>query len=158
MVAGPSASTTLVGYNPAGCSQVVLIISNQAQPSSNPSSSPSRTYSVQTAPPGSVVMPPASTITHGRAVSLGLRKHLVARGVVTSVDGFGACAAGEPVRIERKKAGWKLVKRAVTDGTGKYRVRLRDREGRYRAVLTAGSESAADLCGAAASTPRRHRH
>ena len=158
MVAGPSASTTLVGYNPAGCSQVVLTITNQAQPSSNPSSSPSRTYGVQTAPPGSVVMPPASTITHGRAVSLGLRKHLVARGVVTSVDGFGACAAGEPVRIERKKAGWKLVKQAVTDGTGKYRVRLRDREGRYRAVLTAGSESAADLCGAAASPPRRHRH
>jgi hypothetical protein len=157
-VVGPSASTTLAGYNPSSCTQVVLTITNQAQPSSNPSSSMGRGYSVQTAPPGSVVTPPETNITHGRTVSLGLRKHIVARGVVTAVDGFGACAAGEPVRIERKKAGWKLVKGAVTDGSGRYKVRLGDREGRYRAVLAAGAESATDRCGAAFSPPRRHRH
>jgi hypothetical protein len=150
-IVGPNAFTTLGGYNPSGCTQVILTITNQAQPSSNPSSSASRNYGVHTAPPG-------TTITHGRAVSLRLRKHLVARGVVSAVDGFGACADGEPVRIERKKGSWKLVKRAVTDGAGKYKVRLRDREGRYRAVLTARTKSAADLCGKAASPPRRHRH
>jgi hypothetical protein len=157
-VVGPNAFTTLGGYNPSGCTQVILTITNQAQPLSNPSSSTSRNYGVHTAPPGSVFTPPATTVTHGRTVSLRLRKHLVARGVVSAVDGFGACADGEPVRIERKKGGWKLVKRAVTDGVGKYKVRLRDREGRYRAVLTARSKSAADLCGKAASPRRRHRH
>jgi hypothetical protein len=230
--------TTYPSYNPSGCTQVVLVITNQAQTTPNPSSSTNRGYGVQTAVSGPDTTAPETTIdsgptgettstsatfefssnelgtfqcnldggafvacdspqtytdltlgphtfqvratdlasnvdptpatrdwtvipppvTHGRTVSLGLRKHLIASGLVTAVDGFGACAAGEPVRIERKKAGWKLVKRAVTDGAGKYRVRLRDREGRYRAVLAAGSESAADLCGRAASPPRRHRH
>jgi hypothetical protein len=235
-VVGPDAFTTLTGYSPSGCTQVVLTVTNQAQTSPNPSSSMSRGYGVQAVTPGPDFTPPETTIisgptgetpstsatfeftsselgtfgcsldggpfvactspqvytglalgphtfqvqatdlasnvdptpatgawtvtpaTHRRAVSLGLRKHLIASGRVTAVDGFGACAADEPVRIERKKAGWKLVKRGVTDGTGKYRVRLGDREGRYRAILTAGSESAADLCGAAASPPRRHRH
>jgi hypothetical protein len=145
-IVGPNAVTTLAGYDPAGCMEVALIITNEAQTSPNPSMSFASEYEVDTA------------ATHLRTVSLRLRRHLIARGLVTAVDGFGACADGEPVRIERKKGGWKLVKRAVTDGAGKYKVRLRDREGRYRAVLTARSKSAADLCGKAASPPRRHRH
>jgi hypothetical protein len=145
-IVGPNAVSTLAGYDPSGCTEVVLTITNEAQASPNPSTSFASEYEVDTG------------VTHPRGVSLRMRKHLIAKGLVTAADGFEACAAGESVRIQRKKVGWRVVKRAVTNGAGRYRVRLRDREGRYRAVVAAASESAIDRCGAATSTPRRHRH
>ncbi|HZB03004.1 MAG TPA: hypothetical protein VE737_01635, partial [Actinomycetota bacterium] len=86
-IVGPNAVTRLADYDPAGCMEVALIITNEEQTSPNPSMSFASEYEVDTA------------ATHLRTVSLRLRRHLIARGLVTTVDGFGACASGESVRI-----------------------------------------------------------
>jgi hypothetical protein len=53
---------------------------------------------------------------HDRSLSLGLRKHLVARGNVAVSDGFAACREDVPVRIQRKVAGdWHTIASTITD-------------------------------------------
>jgi hypothetical protein len=57
-VVGSGASTTLSGYSvPAGCSSVFAVITNQAQTSDNPSSSPARTFTLST----TAVSPPSNS-------------------------------------------------------------------------------------------------
>jgi hypothetical protein len=96
-----------------------------------------------------------------RSVSLRLRRHLVARGRVTVVDGFIGCRQGVPVTIQRKTAdGWVDVGGAIAGERGFYRDRIADRPGRYRAKaarLFTGSEDD-QLCLADASPVRRHSH
>jgi hypothetical protein len=71
---------------------------------------------------------------HSRTVTLRLRRHLVARGVVSDDDGFAGCLAGVPVKVERRVEGeWKTVRTTTTSPTGSYRRRIPDRAGRYRA-------------------------
>jgi hypothetical protein len=71
---------------------------------------------------------------HSRSVTLRLRKHLVARGVVSVDDGFTECAADAPVNIQRRIGGeWKHVRTTSTNSTGSYRKRIPDESGRYRA-------------------------
>ena len=48
-VVSSGGSATLTDYDPEGCVDSVLVITNQSQTAANPSSSTSRTYSVQTA-------------------------------------------------------------------------------------------------------------
>jgi hypothetical protein len=48
-VVASGASSTFVGFDPAGCSSRVLIVTNQAQTAANPTSSASRAFSVSTA-------------------------------------------------------------------------------------------------------------
>jgi hypothetical protein len=48
-VAGSGQSATLSAFDPSGCSSVVLVVTNQSQTSSNPSSSASRSFTVDTA-------------------------------------------------------------------------------------------------------------
>jgi hypothetical protein len=97
-------------------------------------------------------------ITHARAVSLALSKHLLAEGKVTCPDGVQACTDGVTVKIQRKtKSGWVNVRSAVTDDRGRYARELPDTPGRYRAVakpLTAGGEA----CAKATSAVARHKH
>ena len=52
-VAGTGESSTLVGFNAAGCAARVLVVTNQSQTAANPTSSASRSFSVvsATAPP-----------------------------------------------------------------------------------------------------------
>jgi hypothetical protein len=47
-VAGPGQQATLAAFDPAGCTRVVLVITNQAQNGANPTSSPARVFSVDT--------------------------------------------------------------------------------------------------------------
>jgi hypothetical protein len=71
---------------------------------------------------------------HSRTVTLRLRRHLVARGVVSDDDGFAGCVAGVPVKVQRRVEGeWKTVRATTTSATGSYRRRIPDRAGRYRA-------------------------
>ena len=71
---------------------------------------------------------------HSRAVSLGLARHLVARGYVTAADGFSACYAGVTVMIRHRVSGvWRTIDSTFTDATGFYRVRIADKPGAYRA-------------------------
>jgi hypothetical protein len=48
-VAASGQSSTLVGYNPTGCTARVLVVTNQSQTAANPNSSASRSFSVSTA-------------------------------------------------------------------------------------------------------------
>jgi hypothetical protein len=73
-----------------------------------------------------------------RSVTLKLRKHLVARGMVsltTEGDGSMVCVASVPVKIQRRVSGpWKTVGSTTTNDTGAYNKRIKDKPGRYRAT------------------------
>ncbi|HEY3212032.1 MAG TPA: IPT/TIG domain-containing protein [Actinomycetota bacterium] len=69
-----------------------------------------------------------------RSVTLRLVRSLVARGVVSADNGYTACAASVPVKIQRRVAGgWETVRTTTTIPTGSYRRRIPDKAGRYRA-------------------------
>jgi hypothetical protein len=88
---------------------------------------------------------------HGRSISIALRRHLVVRGVVTAEGGFDACAAGVPVRIQRRVEGvWRTIARTLTGDVGGYRVRVADRPARYRTVAPR-VEMGSDVCRRAVS-------
>jgi hypothetical protein len=97
---------------------------------------------------------------HTRNVTLNLRKHLVARGKVTVTDGFTACTASVPVKIQRRVSGhWRTVGSTTTSDTGAYKKRIRDKGGKYRARATRVSlNNGADLCSHSTSRVRRHPH
>jgi hypothetical protein len=98
--------------------------------------------------------------THSRSITLSLKKHLVARGVVSVGDGFTACVSSVPVKIQRRKSGnWRTVGSTTTSASGSYKKKIRDREGKYRAkapgvVLNNG----VDICSADTSPARKHIH
>jgi hypothetical protein len=72
--------------------------------------------------------------THSRSVTLKLKKHLVAKGVVSVGDGFTACTASVPVKIQRRVSGnWKNVGSTSTSATGSYKKKIKDKPGKYRA-------------------------
>jgi IPT/TIG domain len=97
---------------------------------------------------------------HSRSVTLSLKKHLRAKGVVSVADAFTACAASVPVKIQRKTSGgWKAVGSTTTDASGSYSKKIKDKPGKYRAkapkvTLNAG----VDICSAAKSPARKHHH
>jgi hypothetical protein len=75
-----------------------------------------------------------------RSVTLRLRKHLVARGMVsltTEGDYSTVCMASVPVKIQRRVSGhWKTVGNTTTNDTGAYNKRIKDKPGRYRATAS----------------------
>jgi hypothetical protein len=95
---------------------------------------------------------------HSRSVTLSLRKHLVARGMVSVGDGFTACAASVPVKIQRRVSGhWKNVGSTTTTSAGAYKKRIKDKPGKYRARATrVALNSGADICSRATSPVRRN--
>jgi hypothetical protein len=100
-----------------------------------------------------------TTVTvHSRSVTLSLRRHLVARGMVSVGDGFTACAASVPVKIQRRVSGhWKTVGSTTTTSTGAYKKRIPDKPGRYRARATrVALNSGANVCSRATSPVRRN--
>jgi hypothetical protein len=115
-----------------------------------------------TTPSGSATSATDFTVStvHSRSVTLSLRKHLVARGMVSVGDAFTACAATVPVKIQRRVSGhWKTVGSTTTTDTGAYKKRIPDKTGRYRARATrVVLNSGADICKRATSPVRRHTH
>jgi hypothetical protein len=115
-----------------------------------------------TTPGGSATSTTDFTVStvHSRSITLSLRKHLVARGMVRVGDGFTACVANVPVKIQRRRAGgWRTVGRTTTTDTGAYKKRIRDRAGRYRALAPKVTlNDGADVCSRAVSPVRRHTH
>jgi hypothetical protein len=98
---------------------------------------------------------------HDRTVTLALRRHLVARGSVTALDGFDECESGVTVKIQRRRpgGGWATVGTDQTNANGVYREQIADRVGSYRAVaartvLNGGD----DICLRDRSPRERHRH
>jgi hypothetical protein len=97
---------------------------------------------------------------HPRSVTLSLKKHLVAKGVVSVGDGFTACAASVPVKIQRKtSSGWKNVGSATTTASGSYSKKIKDKTGKYRAQAKKVTlNTGADVCKKATSPVRKHTH
>lgn len=92
--------------------------------------------------------------THDRSVTLSLRGHLVARGSVDSA--FDGCESNVPVKIQRRKGGWKTVANVDTNAAGRFRAEIRDRTGRYRALAPAVDLGPNDVCAKAKSPRVRH--
>lgn len=93
-----------------------------------------------------------------RTIDLRLARHLVARGRVMTSEEAAACRAGVEVAIvKRTPRGWRSVAAAITDDSGAFRTKLRDRTGRYRAEIPR-TETEEFGCTAAVSGVARHRH
>lgn len=95
--------------------------------------------------------------TYARASTLKLSRHLVARGRVTSP--FLLCASEIRVRIQRKRgSSWSSVASTLTDASGAFNVKLRDRTGRYRAVAPRARVDPVHACALGKSPTRAHVH
>ena len=110
--------------------------------------------------PGGSPMPQPSPTTQPetveRSVHLGLRRHLRSQGGVGSDD--ASCRSDVPVVIQRMSSGdWVEVGSTTTDFDGGFVLKLRDRAGRYRAVVPEIS-SPERTCVAQVSPTVRHRH
>lgn len=95
-------------------------------------------------------------VEHERSVSLALQGHLRATGQVSS--DADECVAGVRVRIQRRQAGdWRNVGADETNANGRFRERINDRVGRYRAFVrqTAAEDG---VCLEEVSNRARHTH
>jgi len=90
-------------------------------------------------------------VTHARSVTLRLRRHVVARGVVSPSDASTACVMNVPVEIQRRVHGhWKSIGTTTTTPTGAYEKRIPDKPGTYRAKAPKITlNTGADVCSAA---------
>ena len=96
--------------------------------------------------------------THNRELVLNLRRHLVAKGTMTT-DGHPACTHRAPVGIYREtRAGWVLVAEELTSLEGRYSIKVPDKRGRYLAYGVDGYVDDFNQCAETYSAPRRHRH
>jgi hypothetical protein len=100
------------------------------------------------------------SIAHARSVTLSLKRHVVAKGVVNVGDTFTSCEASVPVKIQRKtSSGWKNVGSATTSASGSYSKKLKDKTGKYRAQVKKFSpNNGVDVCSKATSPVRKHTH
>jgi hypothetical protein len=98
------------------------------------------------------------SIVHSRSITLTLKRHLVAKGVVNVADTFTACEAGVPVKIQRKtSSGWKNVGSATTTASGSYSKKIKDKTGKYRAQAKKITlNTGADICKKATSPVRKN--
>jgi hypothetical protein len=88
-------------------------------------------YRLPGAATGHLVRP----LAHARSITLSLRKHVVAPGVVRVGDGFTECAASVPVKVQRRVSGqdgWKHHQYFHWA----YKKRIRDRVGKYWAKVS----------------------
>jgi hypothetical protein len=73
--------------------------------------------------------------THSRSITLKLKKSGKASGKVSVGDGFTACTASVPVKIQRKSNGnWKNAGTTTTTATGSYSKKTQGKPGKYRAI------------------------
>jgi hypothetical protein len=73
-------------------------------------------------------------------------------------DTFTACAASVPVKIQRRVSGsWKNVGSASTTASGSYSKKLKDKPGKYRALVKKLTlNNGADVCKKATSPVRKN--
>lgn len=108
-------------------------------PSLEPSPVPSgTTIAPQPSPSASAIAPPAEVETV-RAVTITLVKSLVVKAVVAPGSSGESCGPGTPVVIKRNGRG---VARGLFNDVGRFKVRLKDRSGRYTAIAIAAGNCA----------------
>lgn len=130
------------------------LFESAAGESTDPDPSPTPTPTVSPTPD------PTEPVLHEMDLGLRLRNHLVAKGTMTTVDGFAACSRNAPVEIYRMidSTTGRYVKESVTGDNGTYSIRLPDRKGRYFAYSPEGFVDDLNLCGEDFSSIVRHRH
>jgi hypothetical protein len=85
-------------------------------------------------------------VDHGRTVTLTIDRKK-GRGTFSATDGFTACAADVPVRIQhRKKHGWRTVATGSTQADGSYTLPGLKERGKYRAVAKPTTLTTGDVC------------
>ena len=91
-------------------------------------------------------------ITRPRALSMKMWGHLKVSGQLSTNDGTTACSAGVPVEIQRhRRSGWHTVGTQATQADGRYKGRIGDRPGTYRAKVVTTTLGSGDTCGRATS-------
>ena len=76
--------------------------------------------------------PTSFVVKHARDISLHFSR---ARGTVTVLDGYAACASNVPVKLQFfKKGRWRTVASAVTKANGNYNLGNHTASGKYRAL------------------------
>src|SRR5918994_1858609 len=166
-MSGPVGTTvTITGTNFTGATSVkfngvsaTFIVNSATKITATVPTSATTGVITVTTPGGTATSTSNFTVTTARlrTITLSLRGHLAARGVVTvEAGGPTTCVAGVPVKIQRRSGGsWQTVGSTTTTDTGAYRKRIRDRTGRYRSLapqITVGT----DTCNKAVSNRLRH--
>lgn len=108
--------------------------------------------------PSTPVVTPAKA--HRMKITLYLRNHLTARGRVTARDGFTSCVATAPVRLGKMRRDgvyYPVGKLLFTSAEGTFKTQLRDRKGRYIALVEASAFDLSHRCDQAVAFAR-HRH
>jgi hypothetical protein len=86
-------------------------------------------------PPPGIHFDCFDAIEISRSVTLHEMRSLIARGALSADNGYTACAASVPVKIQRRVAGeWETVRTTTASPAGSYSRRIPDKAGRYRAV------------------------
>lgn len=137
-------------------------------PSGSPSPSPSPSSSASPSPspsPSSSAGPapsPEDPQRHARSVGFKLARHLVAKGIVRTADGYDRCSARVSVAVQRWASGkWSTVATPRSGREGRFRATVRDRRGLYRARVARSVHTSGDrdhVCKPARSRRLRHRH
>ncbi|HEV8205324.1 MAG TPA: IPT/TIG domain-containing protein [Acidimicrobiia bacterium] len=115
-----------------------------------------------TTPGGTATSSKPFTVTgvrHPRGISLHLRRHLRVSGSVAVLDGFSACRANVPVKIQRHRLGignWRTILRLSTDASGAFAAHVPNRSGRYRARAVRVELVSGDICLRASSGAHRY--
>jgi subtilisin-like proprotein convertase family protein len=99
-----------------------------------------------TVPVGTVTSTAALVVNHARDVSLTLSGKK-AIGTVNVKDGFSACGASVPVKVQHLEHGkWKTVAGVLTKADGSYKAVGLGDPGKYRTVAKKTTLSSGDVC------------
>jgi hypothetical protein len=86
-------------------------------------------------------------VTHASEVTLKLSGHLVASGVVRSLDGTAACTDGRTVVVQKRDAGkWRNRGKDKTGPAGRYREKIKNKSGLYRAKVKKATLANGEVC------------
>ena len=132
---GTGFTTTSVTFN--GVAATTKTVDSPTQITATvPSTATTGTIKVTT-PGGSATTATNFTVskTHSRSITFKLKKSGKASGAVSVGDGFTACTASVPVKIQRKSNGnWKNAGTTTTTATGSYSKKTKGKPGKYRAI------------------------
>jgi hypothetical protein len=133
-VSGASFTTTGVTFNSV---TATFAVNSATQITATvPTTATTGTIKVTT-PGGTATSATSFTVskTHSRSITFKLKKSGKASGAVSVGDGFTACTASVPVKIQRKSNGnWKNAGTTTTTATGSYSKKTKGKPGKYRAI------------------------